>query len=111
MRGPNKGQRAACALGSAQRALCSAETDGLEIRISLDDLAQPIFGRTIAAVGVGMMALHQRLELPLDLLCRGIRVEAERIERLALGIAHGTGFRHAPLRAPPPAAPSAEFPE
>src|SRR5512133_2067634 len=70
-------------------ALSSAEADRLEIRIGLDDLAQPIFGRAIAAVGVRMVAFDQRLELPLDLLRRGIRLEAERVERLALGIAHG----------------------
>jgi hypothetical protein len=56
-----KGRRAAQPLGSA-------EADGLEVRIGLDDLAQPIFGRAIAAIGIGMMPLHQRLELPLDVL-------------------------------------------
>src|SRR5712691_1366340 len=35
-----------------------------------------------------MVALHQCLEPGLDLLRGGIRLEAERVERLALGIAH-----------------------
>jgi hypothetical protein len=39
-------------------------------------------------IGIGMVPLHQRLEPRLHLLCRGVRLEAERIERLALGIAH-----------------------
>src|SRR5215475_3170866 len=55
--------RAARPAHSAQ-SLDSAEADRLEIRIGLDDLAQPIFGRAIAAICVGVMTLHQRLELP-----------------------------------------------
>src|SRR5262249_42194340 len=44
----------------------------------------------IATVGIGMMAFHQRLESGLDLMRRGVRLQAERIERPALGIADRT---------------------
>src|SRR5262249_7753563 len=90
--------------------LRSAEADRFEIIIGLDDLAQPIFRGAISAIGVGMMPLHQRLEPSLDLLCGGIGLEPERIERLALCITHGAGFGGA-WRAPPYASDSAEFPE
>ena len=49
---------------------------------------QPIFGGAVAAIGIGMVPLHQRLEPRLDLGRRGIDLEAKRVERLALGIAH-----------------------
>src|SRR5262245_19946054 len=63
-----------------------AKTRRLQIFIRLDDLAQPIFGRAIAAIGVRMMALHQHLEAQLDLGGGCSRVEPKRIERPALGV-------------------------
>jgi len=41
----------------------SAETGLLEIIIGLDDLAQLVFRGAIAAIGVGVMAFHQLLEI------------------------------------------------
>src|SRR5262245_65030264 len=58
-----------------------------------------------------MMPLDQRLEPGLDLLGRGVRLEAERIERLALGIARRAELRQPPLRSAPCAGQSAELPE
>src|ERR1700704_1814625 len=57
-----------------------------------------------------MVPLHQRLEPRLHLLCRGVRLEAERIERLALGIAHRAELRQPALRSTR-AGRSAELPE
>src|SRR5262249_57190172 len=89
----------------------SAEAVRLEIMVGLDDLAQPIFRGPIAAIGIGMMSLDQRLEPGLDLLGRGVRLEAERIERLALGIARRAELRQPPLGSTPCAGQSAELPE
>ena len=72
---------------AATRYLSSA--GGLQIIVGLDDLAQLVFGGAVAAVGVGMMALHQHLEARLDLGLVGADFEAELIQRLALGVAHG----------------------
>src|ERR1041384_4744440 len=66
----------------------SAEFRRLQIIIGLDDRHEPILGRAIAAVGVGMVPLHQLLEACLDLGGFGINLQAQRIERLALGVAH-----------------------
>src|SRR5690606_32259085 len=38
---------------------------GLQIIVGLDDLDQPILGRTVTAIGIGMMLLHQKLVLRL----------------------------------------------
>ena len=46
----------------------------------------------VAAVGVGVVALHQELEPGLDLGRRGVDLEPERVERLALGIADRAAF-------------------
>src|SRR4029078_548469 len=52
-----------------------------------------ICARAVAAIGVGMMALHQRLEARFDLhRCRTC-VETESFERLALDIAHDALLR------------------
>ena len=64
----------------------SAETRRLQVIVGLDDLPQPVLGRPVAAVGVGMMALHQHLEPGLDIGALGIGFKAEHIERAALGI-------------------------
>src|SRR5947209_15843833 len=50
--------------------------------VSLDDLAQFLLRRTVAAVGVGVMALHQILVARLDRCLRRIGVEVQRMQRL-----------------------------
>src|SRR5215813_3489938 len=81
----------------------SAVPGGLQIIIRLDDLAQLILGGAVAAVGVGMMALHQLLEARLDLAALGVGLEPERMQRLALGVAHGAplGLARVGLARPP----------
>ena len=59
---------------------------------------QPVLGRAVAAIGVGVVALHQFLEARLDLRRRGVDLEPERVERLALGIADRARLRRAPAR-------------
>src|SRR4051812_34938354 len=65
----------------------SAKACGFQIVIGLNDLAQPVLGGAIAAIRIGMVALHQGLETRLDLGAGSAELEAERVERLALGIA------------------------
>src|SRR5215467_2567139 len=74
----------------------SAVPGGLQIIIRLDDLAQLVLGGAIAAVGVGMMALHQLLEARLDRGTLGVGLEPEGVQRLALGIAHRAALRLLP---------------
>ena len=62
--------------------------------------------RAVAAIGVGMMALHQRLEPGLDLGRGGVGFKPERVERLALGIADDAGFAAAPVARLRPRAPN-----
>ena len=50
-----------------RRLQASDEASLLQIVISLDDFAQPVLGPLIPAIGVGMVALYQFLELGLDL--------------------------------------------
>ena len=76
-----------------------------EIIVRLDDLAQAILQRAVAAIGVGMVALHQFLEARLDLGRGRVDLQPERVERLALGIANRAGFRRGPLGARPRPAP------
>ena len=71
----------------------SAEAGGLQIVIGLDDFTQLVFGAAVAAIGVGMMALHQFLEARLDVGAARVLLEPQRMERLALGIADGAPFR------------------
>src|ERR1700722_19218903 len=63
------------------RRFCARASDQLvrpqEI-IRLDDLAQFVFRRPVAAVGVGMVALHQFLVFGLDRDFGGLAVEFER---------------------------------
>ena len=54
----------------AGSAALRAAHDGLEVIIRLDDLDQAILGGAVAAIGVGMVLLHQRLVLRLDVLQR-----------------------------------------
>src|SRR6266849_9219591 len=71
---------------------CAAH-DRLEIIICLDDFDQAIFGRTVAAIGVGMVLLHQRLVFRLDDLEGRIRAQPHHLQRLALGVEYFSGFR------------------
>src|SRR5207247_6573816 len=80
----------------------SAPAYGLQVIVGLDDLPQPALVGTIAAVGVGMMALHQELEPRLDLGRAGAALEPERVERLALGVANETALRRGGRRTPGP---------
>src|SRR5258708_14645062 len=64
----------------------------LEIIIRLDDLDQAVFGGAVAAIGVGMVLLHQRLVFRLDGLQRGIGTESHDLQRLALGVEYFPGF-------------------
>src|SRR5439155_9015839 len=70
----------------------SPKADRFQIFVGLDDLAQPIFRGAVAAIGVGMMPLHQRFEPRFDLMRGGVRLKPERVERFALGISHCPGF-------------------
>jgi hypothetical protein len=83
---------------------------GLQIIIGLDDLDQAVFGGTVAAIGVGMMLLHQRLVFRLDGFERGIGTEPHHLERLALGVEYFPGFDLGlGARTGPPAAAAIEF--
>src|SRR5882724_1555336 len=100
MRSPRRGEGAAPPAITAEplrrdEALTSgrAAHDRLEIVICLDDFDQAIFGRTVAAIGVGMVLLHQRLVFRLDDLKRRIRAEPHHLQRLALGVEYFSGFR------------------
>src|ERR1700690_1811696 len=87
---------------------------GLEIIIRLDDLDQAILGGAVAAIGVGMMLLDQRLVFGLDGLERRIGTEPHHLQRLALGIKYFPGFGlglGAGPRTRPPAAAAVEFRE
>src|ERR1700677_1686606 len=69
-----------------------AAPHGLQIVIGLDDFDQAVLGGAVAAIGVGMMLLHQRLVLRLDGLERRVGAEPHHLQRLALGIEDFTGF-------------------
>src|ERR1700748_2658484 len=64
----------------------------LEIIIRLDDFDQAILGGTVAAIGVGMVLLDQRLVFRLDVFQRGVRSETHHLQRLALGVEYFSGF-------------------
>src|ERR1700726_1159828 len=95
--------------------LARAAHYGLQIIICLDDLDQAIFGGTVAAIGVGMVLLHQRLVLHLGGLERRIRAEPHHLQRLALGVEYFSGFdlglAGGSARTRPPAAAPIEFAE
>ena len=73
---------------------------GLQIIIRLDDLDQAILGGAVAAIGVGVVLLDQRLVLRLDVYERRFGAEPHHLQRLALGVDHlarlGLGLRAAP---------------
>src|SRR5258705_1612830 len=60
----------------------------LEIVIRLDDFDQAVFCGAVAAIGVGMVLLHQRLVFRLDGFERRIGAEPHHLQRLALGVEH-----------------------
>src|SRR6202162_3846429 len=86
-----------------------------EIIIRLDDFYQAIFGETVAAIGVGMVLLHQRLVFRLDGLERRIGAKPHHLQRLALGVEYFPGFdlglAGGPAWTRPPAAAAVEFAE
>src|SRR3981081_2263171 len=88
---------------------------GFEVIVGFDDLDQPVLGRAVAAIGVGMMLLHQRLVFRLHRFQRRIAAQAHHLQRLALGIEHLAGFRlglfRAGTRTWPPAAAAVELAE
>src|SRR6266853_1930865 len=65
---------------------------GFKIIIRLDDFDQAIFGGAVAAIGVGMVLLHQRLVFGLDGLERRIGAEPHHLQRLAFGVEYFSGF-------------------
>src|SRR6266852_3592664 len=90
-----------------------AAQHGFKIIIRLDDLDQAILGGTVAAIGVGMVLLHQRLVFRLDVFQRGFRAQPHHLQRLALGVEDLAGLRLAGLgtRTRPPAAAAVELAE
>ena len=88
---------------------------GLEIIIRLDDLDQAILGGAVAAIGVGMVLLHQRLVLRLDGFQRRVRPKPHHLQRLALGVHDFPRFRlglaSGAARTRPPAATAVELGE
>src|ERR1700731_2679287 len=74
------------------RRLTRAAYHRLEIIIRLDDLDQAILGGAVAAIGVGMVLLHQRLVFRLDGLERRVGTEPHHLQRLALGVEYFSGF-------------------
>src|ERR1700738_2686351 len=96
--------------------LARAAHYGLQIIIRLDDFDQAIFGGAVAAIGIGMVLLHQRLVFRLDDLERRIRTEPHHLQRLALGVEYFSGLRlgfvaNARARTGPPAAAAIELAE
>src|SRR5690242_7378553 len=84
----------------------------LQIIIRLDDLDQTILGGAVAAIGVGMVLLDQRLVLGLDVLKGGFGGESHHLQRLALGVHHLAGFGLGlGARSRPPAAAAVELGE
>src|SRR3954467_14416974 len=79
----------------------SAKSNGFQVFISLDDFAQLVLGGAVPAIGVGMVALHERFETRLDVFDRRPCIEPERIECLAFDIVYGSGLT-APRAARPP---------
>ncbi len=62
LRSPSFGGQVAASGLTKRRSLARAH-HGLQIIVGLDDLDQAILGRAVAAIGVGVMLLHQRLVL------------------------------------------------
>src|SRR5580692_9226832 len=60
----------------------SAITHRFQIVVRLDDLAQAVLARSVATIGVGMVAFHQDLELGFDVGRAGVGFKAQRVEGL-----------------------------
>src|SRR6266851_778947 len=88
---------------------------GFKIIIRLDDFDQAIFGGAVAAIGVGMVLLHQGLVFRLDGLERRVRTEPHHLQRLALGVEYlsglDLGLAGGPAWTRPPAAATVELAE
>ena len=89
--------RASCKPGSrkplpVRPARPSDEPRLLQIVIGLDDLAQLLLRRTVAAVAVGMVALDQFLEPGLDLLARRLSRQAQRLAATCAPAASACGW-------------------
>src|SRR5215207_3509626 len=82
-----------------------------QIVVRLDHLAQAVFGSAVTAIGVRMMAFHQHFELRLDVGPCGAEIDAERIERLAFGVADHPAFALGAVALRPPAATAPELAE
>src|ERR1700726_1170368 len=72
--------------------LARAAHYGLQIIIRLDDLDQAVLGGAVAAIGVGMVLLHQRLVFGFHGFERRIGAETHHLKRLALGVEDFSGF-------------------
>src|ERR1700692_1842630 len=86
----------------------------LQIIICLDDLDQAVLGGAVAAIGVGMVLLHQRLVFGLHGFERRISAEAPHLQRLVLGVEDFSGSDlglSAGAGARPPAAAAVELAE
>src|ERR1700677_2642798 len=92
-----------------------AAPHGLQIVIGLDDFDQAILGGAVAAIGVGMVLLHQRLVFGLDGLERRVGAEPHHLQRLAFGVENLPGFNlglaGGAARTRPPAAAAIELAE
>src|SRR6202051_3271132 len=104
-----------CWLAGATGGSTRAAHYRLEIIIGLDDLDQAILGRAVAAIGVGMVLLHQRLVFGLDGFERRIGAEPHHLQRLAFGVEYFSGFdlglSGGAARARPPTAAAVELAE
>src|SRR5262249_56192391 len=78
----------------------SAQASGLEVVVGLDDLGQLVLAGAVAAVGIGVVALHQELEPCLDLGPLRVRVETEGVERLAFDVAQRAALPAVAARTP-----------
>src|SRR6202165_6246929 len=76
---------------TGRNSACAAH-HGFKIIIRFDDFDQAIFGGAVAAIGVGMVLLHQRLVLRLDGFERCVGAEPHYLQRLALGVEYLPGF-------------------
>src|SRR5581483_2234493 len=74
--------------GEFSRARASAIAYGFQIVVGLNNGAQAILRGTVAAIGVGVVALHQGFEPRLDIGFCGTVLKPQGMQCLALGIAH-----------------------
>ncbi len=77
---------------SVELSLLLAETCFAEIAVSLNNLNQPVFGLSGAAIGVRVMHFHQGLVFGFDVRRLGFRVKTHNIEGFARGVADFSGW-------------------